>query len=64
MNDLNKSKKQIVYWSQFTWLFVLFQAETVHETRLWVQNLRQQMCQLGKWRKRRNAMPNILLNHH
>ncbi|KAL4217161.1 hypothetical protein ACF0H5_023615 [Mactra antiquata] len=51
---------EILEWSKEAFLI---KAETPHETKLWVQNLRQQMNCLGFWRKRRNALPNILLNH-
>ncbi|XP_052814585.1 uncharacterized protein LOC128241612 isoform X2 [Mya arenaria] len=52
---------EVLEWNKEAYLI---KAETAHETKLWVQNLKQQMNNLGKWRKRRNAMPNILLNHH
>ncbi|XP_076461495.1 intersectin-2-like [Babylonia areolata] len=41
----------------------IFKAEDVGETRQWVQHLRQQTTNLGQWRRRRNAMPNIMLKN-
>ncbi|KAL8604231.1 hypothetical protein ACOMHN_014799 [Nucella lapillus] len=41
----------------------IFKAEDVSETRQWVQHLRQQSHNLGQWRRRRNAMPNIMLKN-
>ncbi|XP_060567018.1 uncharacterized protein LOC132725851 [Ruditapes philippinarum] len=52
---------EILEWSKEAFLI---KADSPQETKLWVQNLRQQMNNLGVWRKRRNALPNILLNHH
>ncbi|XP_045177616.2 uncharacterized protein LOC123537831 [Mercenaria mercenaria] len=52
---------EVLEWSKEAFLI---KADSPQETKLWVQNLRQQMNNLGVWRKRRNALPNILLNHH
>ncbi|XP_052286594.1 intersectin-1-like isoform X2 [Dreissena polymorpha] len=52
---------EILEWNKDAFIV---KAETIHETKLWLQHLRQQMNRLGNWRKRRNAMPNILLNHN
>ena len=39
------------------------QAEDPSETYTWVQHLRQQTHNLGQWRRRRNALPNIMLKN-
>ncbi|KAK7113064.1 hypothetical protein V1264_012423 [Littorina saxatilis] len=41
----------------------IFKAEDPKETITWVQNLRQQTHNLGQWRRRRNALPNIMLKN-
>ncbi|KAK3083377.1 hypothetical protein FSP39_021073 [Pinctada imbricata] len=41
----------------------LFKCEDPHWYRLWLQNIRQQTLNLGTWRKRRNALPNIMIKH-
>ncbi|KAK7507218.1 hypothetical protein BaRGS_00001153 [Batillaria attramentaria] len=41
----------------------IFKAEDPRETRVWVQHLRQQTHNLGQWRRRRNALPNIMLKN-
>lgn len=51
---------EILEWSKEAFLI---KTDNPQDTKLWVQNLRQQMNNLGFWRKRRNALPNILLNH-
>ena len=61
----SKDYRKMIFWIHIvTTLFnFIFQADSPQETKLWVQYLRQQMKNLGCWRKRRNALPNILLNH-
>ncbi|XP_041374629.1 rho guanine nucleotide exchange factor 38-like [Gigantopelta aegis] len=41
----------------------VFKAEDPSETKMWIQLLRQQTRDLGKWRMRRNAMPNIMIKN-
>ena len=36
-------------------------AESETETNLWYQHVKFQMNKLGQWRKRRNALPNIMI---
>lgn len=45
-----------------TFLKNLLQGETHSETKEWLEMLRQHSSGLGNWRKRRNALPNIMLN--
>ncbi|OWF49218.1 uncharacterized protein LOC110452089 [Mizuhopecten yessoensis] len=33
------------------------------EVKLWLKNMKQQTIDLGTWRKRRNALPNIMIKH-
>lgn len=35
--------------------------ESDAETKLWFQHIKFQMDKLGTWRKRRNALPNIMI---
>ncbi|PVD38880.1 hypothetical protein C0Q70_01505 [Pomacea canaliculata] len=41
----------------------IFKAEDAKETSTWVQHLRHQTHNLGQWRRRRNALPNIMLKN-
>ncbi|XP_033728316.1 uncharacterized protein LOC117317583 [Pecten maximus] len=34
-----------------------------NEVKLWLKNMKQQTIDLGTWRKRRNALPNIMFKH-
>lgn len=40
-----------------------FQSEDSNLFKLWLQNVKQQTLDLGTWRKRRNALPNIMIKH-
>ncbi|XP_046355704.2 uncharacterized protein LOC124134710 isoform X1 [Haliotis rufescens] len=42
---------------------LVFKAEEGSNTRLWVQHLKQQTRDLGQWRRRRNALPNIMFKN-
>lgn len=39
------------------------QSEDSNLFKLWLQNVKQQTLDLGAWRKRRNALPNIMIKH-
>lgn len=41
----------------------LFKSEDSNLFKLWLQNVKQQTLDLGAWRKRRNALPNIMIKH-
>ncbi|XP_061183719.1 uncharacterized protein LOC133191955 [Saccostrea echinata] len=41
----------------------LFKCEDSNLFKLWLQNVKQQTLDLGSWRKRRNALPNIMIKH-
>lgn len=42
---------------------LLFKGEDNIDTKLWLQNVKQQTLDLGTWRRRRNALPNIMMKH-
>ncbi|ESO96224.1 hypothetical protein LOTGIDRAFT_144253, partial [Lottia gigantea] len=39
----------------------VIKCDDVQDTKLWIHHLKQQTKDLNQWRKRRNAMPNIML---
>ncbi|XP_062583889.1 rhoGEF domain-containing protein gxcJ-like isoform X2 [Saccostrea cucullata] len=41
----------------------LFKCDDSNLFKLWLQNVKQQTLDLGSWRKRRNALPNIMIKH-
>ncbi|KAL3853960.1 hypothetical protein ACJMK2_013251 [Sinanodonta woodiana] len=52
---------ELVEWNNDPYLF---KADTPKETNMWSQHLKQLIQDLGRWRRRRNALPNILLHIH
>uniref|UniRef100_A0A9J8BIC5 Rho guanine nucleotide exchange factor 49 n=1 Tax=Cyprinus carpio carpio TaxID=630221 RepID=A0A9J8BIC5_CYPCA len=40
----------------------VFRASDKHRTQQWFRQIKRYACDLGPWRKRRNALPNIMIN--
>ena len=40
-----------------------FKGEDIKELKSFLQHVKQQTLNLGTWRKRRNALPNIMIKH-